>query len=124
MPKDAMPEMRKAYDKERLDTRGIRMIIAELSVVPVGTKKASVSEYVGTAVKELKSLGLEPRITAMGTDFEARDIKTILIAFQKAHEAVFRAGAERVVTQLKIDERRDREGSMAQKLNSAKSRSE
>lgn len=92
------------------------MIIAELSVVPIGTETPGVSKYVAAAVKELKELGLEPELTAMSTIFEAEEISLVLKAFEAVHESVFEQGAERVVTTLKIDERRDKAGTIRQKI--------
>jgi len=89
-----------------------RMINAEIMVVPIGTKTPSLSTYVAKAVDELRKFGLNPRVTAMGTIFEAEDISLILKAFKAVHESVFVQGAVRVVTTLKIDERRDKEGSV------------
>jgi len=100
------------------------MIIAEITVVPIGTKTPSVSPYVAKAVDELIELGLKPELTAMGTIFEADDISLILEAFKAVHESVFAQGAERVVTTLTIDERRDKEGSIQQKVRSVTSASE
>ena len=97
------------------------MIIAEISVVPIGTGTPSVSKYVAKAVDELRKLGLNPELTAMGTIFEAEDISLILEAFKAVHESVFAQGAVRVVTTLTIDERRDKEGSMEQKVRSVTS---
>lgn len=57
----------------------------------------------------------------MGTIFEADDISLILEAFEAVHESVFAQGTERVVTTLKIDERRDKEGSIKQKVRSVTS---
>jgi uncharacterized protein (TIGR00106 family) len=94
------------------------MIIAEISVVPLGTQTPSVSPYVARAVDELRKLGLQPELTAMGTIFEADDIALILEAFKAVHESVFAQGAIRVVTTLKIDERRDKVGSIQQKIHS------
>ena len=94
------------------------MIIAEITVVPIGTKTASVSKYVAKAVAELEKLGLKPELTAMGTVFEADNITTILKAFEAVHESVFEQSAVRVVTTLRIDERRDKEGSIKQKIQS------
>jgi uncharacterized protein (TIGR00106 family) len=99
----------------------MKMIIAEITVVPLGTKTPSVSKYVAKAVDELKELGLKPELTAMGTIFEADDISLILEAFKTVHESVFAQGAVRVVTTLKIDERRDKEGSIKQKIRSVAS---
>ena len=97
------------------------MIIAELTVVPLGTETPSVSRYVAKVVEELRKLGLEPQITAMGTIIEAADIRIILEAFRRAHETVFEQGALRVVTTLRIDERRDKPGSIAQKVGAVQS---
>jgi uncharacterized protein (TIGR00106 family) len=94
------------------------MIIAEITVIPIGTKTPSVSKYVAKAVDALKKLELKPELTAMGTIFEAEDISVILKAFEAVHGSVFEQGAERVVTTLRIDERRDKEGSIKQKIGS------
>ena len=96
------------------------MIIVELKVVPVGTNSASVSGYVAKAVGALKKLGLKPEITAMGTIFETETMEKALEGIKKAHQAVFSEGADRVVTFAEIDERKDKEGSMKQKVESAK----
>ena len=97
------------------------MIIAKITVVPVGTQTPSVSRYVAKAVDELRRLGLKTELTAMGTIFEAEKISEILEAFEAVHESVFAQGAERVVTTLTIDERRDKEGCIRQKIRSATS---
>ena len=97
------------------------MIIAEITVVPIGTQTPGVSRYVAKAVDELRKLGLNPELTAMGTIFEAEDITLILKAFEAVHESVFAQGALRVVTTLKIDERRDKGGSIKQKIRSVTS---
>lgn len=99
------------------------MIIAEISVVPIGTKTPGVSKYVAEAVAVLNELGLKPELTAMGTIFEAEDMSSVLKAFEAVHESVFKQGAERVVTTLRIDERRDKEGTVKQKIESVTSSS-
>ena len=100
------------------------MIIAEITVVPIGTKTASVSKYVAGVVSELEKLGLNPELTAMGTIFEVEDLTLVLNAFTVVHESVFEQGAVRVVTTLRIDERRDKEGSIKQKLQSVAKKTE
>lgn len=97
------------------------MIIAEITVIPIGTKTPGVSKYVAKAVDELKRLGLNPEVTAMGTIFEAEDFSLILKAFKVVHESVFEQGAVRVVTTLTIDERRDKEATIKQKMLSVTS---
>lgn len=92
------------------------MIIAELSIVPVG-QGTSVSHYVKTALQAIRTI---PNLTitpnAMGTVLETKDLDTILSAVKNAHDAVIAAGAKRVITQLKIDDRRDKNATIATKL--------
>jgi uncharacterized protein (TIGR00106 family) len=96
------------------------MAIAEISVVPLGTKTPSVSQYVARAVKVLekqKDIGYE--ITAMGTIIEG-DLDRILTVVRKMHEETFGEGVSRVVTTIKIDDRRDKTQSMKGKMGSLK----
>jgi len=92
------------------------MIVAEFSVIPLGTETPCVSKYVMAALEELKDSEIRFESGAMGTVIEAKDIRTIFGAIERAHEAVFRAGAKRVVTRLTIDDRRDKELSIESKL--------
>jgi uncharacterized protein (TIGR00106 family) len=99
---------------------GERMTIAEISVVPLGTKTPSVSQYVARAIKVLQQeKGIKYELTAMGTIIEG-DLDRILAVVRKMHEQVFGEGVARVVTTVKIDERRDKTQSMKQKLDSLK----
>jgi len=97
------------------------MLIAELVIVPVGTGTPSVSKYVARAIAELKAMGLQPEVTAMGTIFETDDIVVVLEACRRVHESVFELGAQRVVTTLRLDERRDKAGSIEQKVRAVAS---
>jgi len=98
------------------------MIVVELTVIPLGTKSPSVSKYVAKAVEELRKAGLKPELIAMGTIFEAKDARAAFKAVERAHNAVFKAGAKRVVTSIRIDERRDKKSGMQKKVNSVKER--
>ena len=84
------------------------MIVADVSIIPIGAGE-SVSRFVREAVEELKRSGLKVEVTAMSTVVEAGSIEKLFSAVQRAREAVFRMGARRVYTILRIDERRDRE---------------
>ena len=91
------------------------MIIAEISVVPIG-EGTSVSRFVRLAIDELKKTGLKTVSGPMGTSVEAASLNEILNAARAAHEAVMRAGARRVITTLKIDDRRDKPATMETKM--------
>jgi uncharacterized protein (TIGR00106 family) len=91
------------------------VIIAEISVVPIG-EGTSVSRLVRLAIDELKKTGLKTVSGPMGTSVEAASLNEILNAAKAAHEAVMRAGARRVITTLKIDDRRDKPATMETKM--------
>ena len=97
------------------------MAIAEVSVVPLGTKTASVSRYVARAIKALeKQKSIRYEITPMGTVIEG-DLDRILAVVKRMHEAVLDEGIARVVTTVKIDDWRDKASSMVSKVESLKS---
>jgi len=94
------------------------MAIAEVSVVPLGTKSPSVSQYVARAIKVLEQeKGIKYETTAMGTVIEG-DLDRILAAVKKMHEEIFGEGVARVITTVKIDDRRDKAQSVRAKLDS------
>lgn len=86
------------------------MVNAEISIIPVGTGSSSVSDYVAAAVSELEASGLRVTLTATGTSVEADSPEDLFGALSRAQEAVFRQGAGRAYTILKMDDRRDEEG--------------
>ena len=95
----------------------VKSIICELICSPVGVG-VSVSEYVKAAVKALKKIeGIRCQTHPMGTVFETQSMEKVFEATQVAHEAIFKLGAKRVVTQLRIDDRRDVERKMEDKVN-------
>jgi len=97
------------------------MAIAEISIVPLGTKTPSVSKYVARAVKVLQQeKDIKYEISAMGTIIEG-DLDKILMVAKKMHEETLNEGVARVITTIKIDDRRDKASSMKSKMDSLKS---
>ena len=94
------------------------MAIVELSIVPLGVG-AGVSSFVAEAIKVLEKTALEYELTAMSTIISG-DLDDILSVIRKMHESCFGAGAVRVMTQIKIDDRRDRESSVERKIRSVR----
>ena len=100
------------------------MAIAEVSVVPLGTKTPSVSQYVARAVKVLEQeKDIKYETTAMGTILEG-DLDRILAVVKKLHEGVFGEEVARVLTTVKIDDRRDRARGMKEKVDSLRTKLE
>jgi uncharacterized protein (TIGR00106 family) len=96
------------------------MAIVEVSVVPLGTKTPSVSQYVARAVRVLeREKNLKYETTAMGTIIEG-DLDRILTAVKKMHEGIFGEGVARVITTIEIDDRRDKAQGMKEKIDSLK----
>lgn len=94
------------------------MAIAEVTVVPLGTKETSLSNYVADCHKVLKDQDkVDYELTPMGTILEG-NLNEIFDIVKELHEVPFGEGAKRVSTNLKIDDRRDKKGSMKQKINS------
>ncbi|ADL12799.1 MTH1187 family thiamine-binding protein [Acetohalobium arabaticum] len=100
------------------------MAIVEVTVVPLGTEDASLSKYVAGCQQVLvEEEGIEYQLTPMGTIIEG-DLDTIFAVVKKLHETPFDEGAVRVSTSIKIDDRRDKEASMDQKIDSVESKLE
>jgi uncharacterized protein (TIGR00106 family) len=83
------------------------VVVAEVSIFPLGTETTSVSDYVAAAVRELEASGLKCTLGPMGTTVEVETPEEVYAALARAHAAVFDLGAGRAYTVLKMDERRD-----------------
>jgi len=98
------------------------MAIAEVTVVPIGTGTTSLSSYVAECQEVLeKEDNIEYELTPMGTILEG-ELDDILVAIRRLHEVPFVNGAGRVTTNIKIDDRRDKEASREQKLKSVENK--
>ena len=94
------------------------MVIAEVSVVPMGTKTPSASEYVAKAIKVLREeRGIKYQLTAMGTLLEG-ELDEVLEAAKKMHECLFDEDVKRVVSTIRLDERRDKMLTISYKVES------
>ena len=93
-------------------------VVAELSIFPVGTGDAGLSRYVAACLEVLEGReDLCYRLTPMGTVIEG-SLDKVLEVTRQMHDVPFGKGASRVVTTLKIDERRDKPSTMAGKVES------
>jgi len=90
------------------------MAILEISVVPIGTKDTSLSPYVADCIRILEKENISYELTAMGTNIEG-NLKDLVQVALRLHEAPFKKGSLRVVTTIKIDDRRDKVGTLSGK---------
>jgi uncharacterized protein (TIGR00106 family) len=82
--------------------------IVDVHIHPIGAPEVGVSRYVAESVRVLKTQfpSLRFQVNPMSTTIVG-DLELILQAVRAMHEAQFHAGALRVSTSIRIDERRD-----------------
>ena len=95
------------------------MALMEISVMPVG-QGTSMSRIIARSIQALeKEPGVEFEMTSMGTIISG-EVERLLQVALKMHLAVREAGAQRIVTTVKIDDRRDKTVTMTSKVESLK----
>ena len=97
------------------------MVIASLTVTPVGTETPSLSRYVAECARVLDEAGLKHTLTPMGSVLEG-PLEDILTVVARVHEIPFTQGVMRVSTRLTIDDRRDKDTSAQGKLDAVERR--
>jgi uncharacterized protein (TIGR00106 family) len=95
------------------------MATMEITIIPLGTGTTSASEYIAEATRIAESSGLKTELTAMGTNMEG-DLAELLDVARRMHESCFAKGVKRVYTILKIDDRRDKPGTLEGKVESVR----
>ena len=91
----------------------------EINIIPMGTPTSSVSKYVGKALRVLKKeKRINYELTAMGTIIETESLDLLLKIAKKMHLAEFSEKIRRVVTTIKIDDRRDKKSNIKEKVDS------
>lgn len=93
------------------------MAVVEISIVPIGIESTSLSSYVARAVRVLKESSLQYELTGMGTIISG-DLDEIWRVLRAMHESCFGLEVSRVLTQIRIDDRRDRKGTAEEKVRS------
>jgi len=96
----------------------MKMPIMEVKILPLGTKTASVSEYVVNAVKVLNKNDIKYELTSMGTIMEDDSVEVLFDVAKQMHKAAL-SQIDRVVTFIELDERIDKELTIEGKLRSA-----
>lgn len=99
------------------------MAIVDITVIPIGTKSPSVSDYVVEIQKVLEENTdkINYELTPMSTLIEG-DMEDLLQVIQQVHEVPFKHGIERVATNIRIDDRRDKKLKMTDKVNTIQSK--
>jgi uncharacterized protein (TIGR00106 family) len=90
-------------------------MLVEFSVVPIG-KEESVSRYVAECIKIVESSGVSYKINPMGTVLEG-DYDEVMGVVRACHMRVMEM-SPRVITSVKIDDRKGRKDMLDTKIES------
>jgi uncharacterized protein (TIGR00106 family) len=95
-------------------------MLAELSVVPLDKGAKGLSFYVAQSLKIIEESGLDYEIHAMGTLIEGPSDK-VFDVIRRCHESMV-AQSDRVVTYVKIDDKKGASGTIKGKVESVKNK--
>jgi len=93
------------------------MVLAQLSVYPLG-EGTSLSRFVKKGIQVIKASGYKYEIGGLSTAIEVPDALFELI--KNVHQAHISEGAKRIIIDLKVDDRRDKEATIESKRNAVK----
>ena len=98
------------------------MATADVTVIGLGRADPSASEYIAEIQRRLAAQSrVRYRLHAMGTSLEG-ETDDILAVVGELHRVPFDLGLPRVYTVLKLDERRDKEQTLQDKVRSVEDR--
>ena len=91
------------------------MPILEISIVPVGTDSPSFSSQITDEVRVIEEKDLKYEVTPTSTVLEG-DINDLWEAAKEMHQKALEVGPERIVTNINIDHRTDKQMDMDQQI--------
>ena len=78
-------------------------VLAEFSITPM--VEGDMRPFIDAALEQLDNAGVRYEVGPVGTTVEG-EIDHVLLAIKNAHEAVMEQGVSRVVTEIRIDEKK------------------
>jgi uncharacterized protein (TIGR00106 family) len=97
------------------------MALMQLTIIPLGTGSPGIGEFVAGIQRVLHEEGVSFTLTDMGTIIEGEAGELLALA-ARLHEQPFARGVQRVVTQISLDDRRDRQVGLGDKIASVEQR--
>lgn len=82
-------------------------VLISFYIIPLG-RGTSISRYVGEATRILRENNVKYMLTPESTIIEADSVEEGLKNIATVHEKIMSLGVERMVTVVKIDDRRDK----------------
>ena len=99
------------------------MALMQITIIPLGTGSTSVGEYVAGVQQLLAKRNFEYELGDMGTLIHGSPADLLRLAAE-IHECPFQEGAQRVVTHITLDDRRDVERGIGEKKAAVQARLE
>ncbi|MEE4603982.1 MAG: MTH1187 family thiamine-binding protein [Desulfobacteraceae bacterium] len=96
-----------------------KLILAQLSVFPIG-EGTSLSRFVKKGIQLIKESGYNYEIGGMSTAIEVPDLDALFNLVKEVHQAHVEEGGQRIVIDLKVDDRRDKDATIGSKRNAVK----
>jgi uncharacterized protein (TIGR00106 family) len=90
------------------------MALMQITIIPLGTQTPSVGEYVADVQELLAAKNVDFVLNDMGTVVHGASNELLALAAE-IHEYPFQKGAQRVVTQIVLDDRRDKDRGLGEK---------
>jgi uncharacterized protein (TIGR00106 family) len=97
------------------------LAIVDVTIIPIGTEGPSVSNYVANMQEFLEEnkekYNITYQLTPMSTLIQG-DLDDLFTVVRALHELPYEKGIDRVATNIRIDDRRDKEATLESKLQS------
>ncbi|MEH7164736.1 MTH1187 family thiamine-binding protein [Priestia megaterium] len=92
------------------------MPLLEISIIPVGTDSTSFSSEVINAVRKLKEKELHYDVTPTSTIIEG-ELEQLWQVAKEIHQEAISSGPNRVITNIRIDHRKDKKTDMNHQID-------
>jgi len=93
------------------------LLLAQLSVYPVG-EGTSLGRFVKKGIAVIKASGFKYEVGGLSTTVELPDMDALFDLVKRVRQAQLDEGARRIVIDLKVDDRRDKNATIESKRNS------
>ena len=93
------------------------MILAQLSIYPVGDG-VSLSRFVKKGVRVIEESGYTYQVGGLSTAVEVPELQDLFDLVTKIRQAQLDEGAQRLIIEIKVDDRRDKDARLSGKIAS------
>ncbi len=96
-------------------------VLLQINIIPIGKEGASLSDALAEVLKVVEERNIPYQLGPMSTVLEG-ELDTLLDVAREMHEVCFVQGYPRVVTSIRIDDRRDRDTSIEHKTEAVEAK--